>query len=155
VATANPENVDVVLRPGEVFSTLYPGLTIAPPVAADLRGALNAALGQALANQYPEHPEFLPGDTEVKRTELATVLEHATRAVAAGGRIEDVERPKAATLRRVAGALGCGSPKENVYALATDSFTWWAFFTKVVSASAVGGEVRVFDLRARLVLPVR
>lgn len=150
VATANPENVDVVLRPGEVFSTLYTGLTVQPPVAADLRGALNAALGQALQYQYPKHPEFLPGDTEVKRTELTAVLEHATRAVGTGGRIEDVERPKAATLRRVAGALGCGSPKENVYALAPDSFAWWDFFTKANAALAVGGEVRVSDLRGRL-----
>lgn len=151
VATANPENVEKVIASTEVFSTLYTGLTIQPPVAASLQAALNAVLGQALAFQYPKHPEFDPGESEVKRSELATVLEYAQKAVAQGGRVEGIERPKAATLRRVAGPLGCGSPRENVYALSADSFRWWDIFTKANAELASGGEVTVAALRGRLV----
>jgi len=151
IAAPNLGDVEVHVQGNPVFTTLHPGLTIAPPVASSLRAGLEDALGQALAYQYPNHPEFEPGGTEVRRAELATVLGLIQDAVAAGGRLDGVDRAKAALLRRVAGPLGIGTPRENVYALGQDSFGWWGEFTHWAAASEAGtDEVGVGDLRARL-----
>jgi len=152
IAAPNDADVDRHIQGNPVFATLHPGLAIAAPVAASLRAGLEDALGQALAYQFPSHPEFEPGGTEVRRAELTTVLAFVQDAVAAGGRIDGIDKAKAALLRRVAGPLGIGTPSENVFALARDSFTRWGDFTQWAASSAGGtGEVKVGDLRARLV----
>jgi len=151
IATPNPADVEKHVQGNPVFATLHPGLVIAPPVAVSLRSGLEDALGQALTYQFPAHPEFEPGGTEVRRAELATVLGFVQEAVAARGRIDGIERTKAALLRRVAGPLGLGTPRENVYALAPDTFTRWGEFTQwAAAAGGAAGDVKVADLRARL-----
>jgi hypothetical protein len=151
IASPNPADVEVHVQGKRVFDTLRPGLAIAPPVASSLRAGLEDALGQALAYQYPDHPEFEPAGTEVRRAELTTVLALMQDAVAAGGRLDGIEKPKAALLRRVAGPLGIGIPRENVYALGQDSFSRWGDFTQWAATSAAStDQVKVGDLRARL-----
>lgn len=147
-AAANAENVETQIQASEVFTSLVPGLSIQPPVAPSLRGALDSALRQGLDHQYPDHPEFQPTDSEVSRRELTTVLDLAREAVDSGGRLEGIERAKAATLRRVALPLRLGSPRETVYALAPDSFGWLSEFTRWTADTS--GEVRVSDLRSRM-----
>lgn len=149
VAPANPEHVDVHIAESQVYSTLLPGVTIAPPVAATLRAALDAALRQGLDAQYPRHPTFETTDTEVKIADLRTVLELARAAVDGGGRVDGIERTRATVLRRVAQPLGCGVARETVYALGPDTFTWLADFTRWnTEADATGLLVR--DLRVKL-----
>ena len=151
IASPNPADVEVHVQGKRVFDTLHPGLVIAPPVAPTLRAGLEDALGQALAHQYPNHPEFEPAGTEVRRAELATVLSLMQDAVSAGGRLDGIDKPKAALLRRIAGPLGIGVPRENVYALGQDSFSRWGDFTQWAAASAAGtDQVKVGDLRERL-----
>lgn len=149
VTAATPENVDTQIAASEVFTTLLPGVTIAPPVAASLRAALDGALRQGMDAQYPDHPVFDPVDTEVRRSELTTVLEQARAAVDAGGRLDGVERTRAAVLRRVANPLHVGAARETVYALTPETFGWLGDFTRWSSDAADGG-VRVADLRVRL-----
>jgi hypothetical protein len=151
IASPNPADVEVHVQGKRVFDTLHPGLVIAPPVAPTLRAGLEDALGQALAHQYPNHPEFEPAGTEVRRAELATVLSLMQDAVSAGGRLDGIDKPKAALLRRIAGPLGIGVPRENVYALGQGSFSRWGDFTQWAAASAAGtDQVKVGDLRVRL-----
>jgi hypothetical protein len=151
IASPNPADVEVNVQGKRVFDTLRPGLAIAPPVAPSLRSGLEDVLGQALAYQYPDHPEFEPAGTEVRRAELTTVLGLMQDTVAAGGRLDGIEKPKAALLRRVAGPLGIGVPRENVYALGQDSFSRWGAFTQWAAASGAGtDQVKVSDLRAHL-----
>ncbi|WP_051681727.1 hypothetical protein [Cellulomonas sp. HZM] len=149
VAPATTENVDVHIAQSQVYSTLLPGVAIAPPVAATLRQALDGALRQGLDAQYPQHPQLESPDAEIKTADLRTVLELARAAVDAGGRLDGIERTRAAVLRRVANPLGCGVARETVYALGPDTFRWLADFTRW-NADADAGGVLVRDLRVRL-----
>ncbi|MEK7750963.1 MAG: phage resistance protein [Acidobacteriota bacterium] len=47
------------------FQSLDTGLKLRPPVAADLRGALKELLEQALAYQYPAHPDFREDEVRI------------------------------------------------------------------------------------------
>jgi len=149
VVAATPENVDTHIAANDVFTTLLPGVSIAPPVAPTLRAALESALRQAMGQQYPNHPVFETDDTEVRRAELATVLEQARAAVDAGGRLDGIERTRAAVLRRVARPLRVGDARETVYVLAPETFGWLADFTRW-AAEAGDSQPRVGDLRVRL-----
>ncbi|NMR20263.1 DUF6079 family protein [Cellulomonas fimi] len=144
------ENVDAQIHASEVFTTLLPSVSIQPSVVASLRAALESALRQGLDAQHPDHPTFDSVDTEVKRGDLTTVLELARRAIEAGGRLDQIERAKAAVLRRVAVPLRVGEARESVYALSAESFGWLSDFTRWAVDTGVDGEVRIGDLRARL-----
>ena len=144
------ENVDPQVPPSETVQALTPGVMLQPPVVANLRGALESLVRQALDAQYPEHPRFEPDDAEIRRADLATVLDHARRALDAGGRLDQIDRPKATVLRRVAVPLGVGDARETVYALSADSFRWLSDLNRWASEVATDGEVRVADLRSRL-----
>ena len=68
------------------FHSLNPACPVRPPAAAGFRDALDHLFGQALAAQYPDHPEF---GCEVKRPALRRVLEVVERAAAdPEGRVE-------------------------------------------------------------------
>ena len=149
-AAPSPEHVDTQIQASELFTALTPGISIAPPVVPHLRAGLESALRQALDAQYPDHPVFDAVDTEVRRADLAAVLESARAAIDAGGRIDAIERSRATLLRRVANPLGCGSARETVYALGPDTFGWLNRFTRWQAEVATAGEVRVADLRQRL-----
>jgi hypothetical protein len=143
-------DVETQIHASQVFSTLQAGLAIQPPVAPSLRAALESAVRQALDFQHPDHPRFTPEDTEVRRSDLATVLDVVRQAVDAGGRVEGLERSRAKLLERVARPLRCGEVRETVYALAPESFGWLSDFTRWVANAPTHPEVRVAELRTRL-----
>lgn len=149
-APALSDDIDVQIQASEVISSLYPGLSVQPPVSTSLRAGLDSALRQALDVQYPEHPSFEPADTEVRRAELTTVLELARQAIEAGGRLEGIERGKARTLARVARPLRCGEVRETVYALTAETFGWRDDFTRWAAEHSVGDQLRVSALRDQL-----
>lgn len=149
-SAANPDDVDTQIHASQVFSSLLPGLTIQPPVAPALRGALDSALRQGLDFQFPDHPHFEPPEMEVRRSELTTVLDLARQSIEAGGRLEGIERAKATLLRRIAQPLRCGAARETVYALSPESFGWLSDFTRWSSDVSISGELRVSELRGRL-----
>lgn len=133
---ARPEPRDIDTSYGEItsFATLEPGLTLQSPVGAALRDALAGLVDQMLSAQFPDHPRFDPGDAEVKRAELAVVVEHVTRAMASGGRVEPVETGKRGPLRRVANGLEVGQMLENHYVFSAASFPWRNRFTAWAAA---------------------
>ena len=150
VQTPSKDNVEVVMSGADVFSTLYPGLSIQPPPAVTLRQGFAGVLDQVFAFQYPDHPAFEPSDVEVRRSDLNAVLTLAREVIALGGRVEGVERAKQTTLKRIAPPLGVGTPLENVYALSQATFSRWGDFTQWVATDGTGGEIKVASLRARL-----
>jgi len=76
------------------------GYTPQPPVGANLNDALEHLLAQALAHQFPTHPDF--GAAEVRRPSLRRVLDVVQQATQArDGRVE-VERSAREEVRRIA-----------------------------------------------------
>ncbi|HEY5868356.1 MAG TPA: hypothetical protein VI542_22820, partial [Candidatus Tectomicrobia bacterium] len=72
VSTMHAEAIDTSHDLGEHFYALTPTLTVQPPVGASLKEALHHLCGQALACQFPAHPQFTD---EVRRPALRRVLE--------------------------------------------------------------------------------
>ena len=123
-AKADQRDIDTSYGDVPPFATLDAGVTLQPPVGATLRDALTNLLDQMLSSQYPDHPRFEPGSTEVRRVDLNVVLAHVTQAVGSGGRVDPVEQQRRAQLRRVANALGVGECHENHYVFTTATFPW-------------------------------
>lgn len=132
--TADPRDVDLSFGDVPPFVSLDPGVSIRPPVAATLADALGGIADQMLSAQYPEHPRFEPGTTEVKRAELMTVVEYVQRAVAGGGRVDPVDQAKRGPLRRVSSALKIGEMHENHYVIDAATFPWRNRFVAWVAA---------------------
>ncbi|MEQ4519558.1 hypothetical protein ABLI39_09370 [Pseudarthrobacter sp. B907] len=148
IDTATADDVDAVITADSVFTSLFPGLEIQLPVAADLRGGLNLALGQALTYLHPKHPLFEPSETEIRKTELLVVASLVEDCISKGGRLDGIERSKAATLRRVAMPLHLGEPRESVYSLNSSNFGWMENFTKWAAAEPL--DVNIPNLRSHL-----
>ncbi len=93
------------LDPGEHFPSLCPGFAPQPPVAANLAGAMQHLLSQALEHDFPAAPHF---EMEVKPGALKKVYELVLPATEArDGRvlIETTHRP---LLRKIANPLLLG-----------------------------------------------
>ena len=79
ISRADTDAIDQSHELEEHFVSLNQRYTLRPPVAAGFRQALDDIFSQALAAQYPDHPEF---GVEVKRSALRHVLEVMEHAVA-------------------------------------------------------------------------
>lgn len=151
IATAKDADVETEgIAPQDMFVPLRPGLVLNPPVAATLHDGMVAVLGAALEWQYPDHPRFLPADSEVRRSEIRNALAVVRDTVERAGRLDGLDRTRATLMRRVAEPLGLGTPRENVYALSTTSYRWHPVFERATAEAGRGGEVTVGELRARL-----
>jgi hypothetical protein len=124
IARSEARDIDTSYGDVTPFVTLDPGLTVQAPVGATLGAALAGLADQMLSAQFPDHPRFEPGDSEVKRGELNTVAEHVARAMASEGRVDPVDPAKRGSLRRVANALGVGQMLENHYIFSQTTFPW-------------------------------
>ena len=105
--TLIPGSLDTTheMEPNEQFASLLPGFPPRPPVAANLAGAMQHLLSQALKHEFPAAPHF---ETEVKPSVLKKVYELVLPATeSADGRlaIENAQRP---LLRKVANPLLLG-----------------------------------------------
>jgi hypothetical protein len=103
----SPGSLDTThdMDPNEHFASLCPGFTPQPPVAANLKGAMQHLLSQALEHEFPAAPHF---ETEVKGGVLKKVYELVLPATETpDGRvlIENTQRP---LLRRIANPLLLG-----------------------------------------------
>ncbi len=61
----------------QTFVSLEPALSLTPPVAADLRAALEKIIGQLLSWQFPAHPDF---EEEIKSSQIKKVCAEVLRA---------------------------------------------------------------------------
>jgi len=129
--------------------SLQPGFTPRPPQGTTMAQALQQLLGQALAFQYPDHPEF---EEEVRTTDLGKVLGELRRAFhAPNGRIE-VDGPLRPLMRRIAQPLGLGEMHERHFIFKPD---WPQHLSREVAKDlgSSGGEITVERLRRAMDQP--
>lgn len=138
---------DSVTLEQQVIS-LEPGFTPRLPVGSTLGKAFEQLVGQALAYQFPDHPDF---DAEVKIPDLNKVLEQLRRAILAeNGRIE-VESPLRPFMRSIAQPLGLGEMHERHFIFKP---TWPQQLTRELAKDSETDEpITVRRLRAAMDKP--
>jgi len=123
------------------FQSLEPGFQPQPVVAPDFEHALEHFLAQALAWQFPGHPEF---QRDIKRAELEKILEVCLTANRDANRRVHVEDKKLRpVLAQVCEPLGLGRMRENLFVLDVE---WRDLFSKELAANQQTS-IAVRDLR--------
>lgn len=98
------------------FQSLDDGLTLKPPTAPNLKQGFQDIFSQALAYQFPAHPEF---DSEIKFSSviLSKIYEEIKRAIQSeDGRIA-VDKERRKDLRAIANPLKIGQMAETHFVL--------------------------------------
>jgi hypothetical protein len=129
------------LEPYEQFQSLKNGFDPRPPAAANLRGALDGLLDQALADDFPAHPKF---EAEVRKRNLEKVYEVVGQAARKeDGRVE-VEKALRPLVRQIANPLLLGEmgPDATHFVLGQH---WKNHFTR--KAAQTGSALTVALLR--------
>jgi hypothetical protein len=112
------------------FCALFSGFAPQPPVGATLKDALEHLLGQALAHEFPAHPEF---EREVRPADLRKVFEVARQAAGTeDGRVLVEDRTFRPIVRQIANPLRLGSMSETHFVL---SHEWRNHFNRQLAAS--------------------
>ena len=114
ISHANADAIDQSHELEEHFVSLNQQCKLQPPVAAGFRQALDHIFGQALAAQYPDHPDF---DAEIKRPALRRVLEVVESAVADPEERVEVQRTVREEVRNVVTPLALGDMGETHFNL--------------------------------------
>jgi hypothetical protein len=138
-----PGSLDLTqeLEPHEQFQSLKNGFDPRPPAAANLRGALDGLLDQALADDFPAHPKF---EAEARKRNLEKVYEVVSQAARQeDGRVE-VERTLRPLIRHIANPLLLGEmgPDATHFVLGQH---WKNHFTR--KAAQTGSALTVAQLR--------
>lgn len=143
---AKPQLADLDLSYGQprFLAPLDPTFTPGAPVGARLADAFAHLVDQMLSHQFPAHPMF---ETEVRRGDVAKVLEHVQRAVAEGGRIP-VEQAQRTVLRRVCNPLKLGEMLEAHFLFSADTFPWRNHFVQRAADEGLGDTLPVHRLMA-------
>ena len=121
------------------FVSLWPGFEPQPPVAANLAGAMEHLLNQALAHEFPAAPHF---EAEIKTSNLQKVYEQVRAATQAeDGRVA-IDKPLRPLLRHIAnlalGEMGT-TPRTLCWATLEDPL--------YEKAAETGGPITVSQLR--------
>lgn len=139
VSAGIPGSLDDSVELESQVRSLDPSFTPRLPVGASMKHAFHQLVGQALAHQFPEHPEF---ETEVRLGELGKVFEVLRRAVhTEHGRV-DVDQPLRQSLRQIAQPLGLGTMHERHFLYSDD---WFRHFQRELATGT--GSVTVQRLR--------
>lgn len=139
------DSVDTAHELSEHFRSLWLPFDPQPPVAANLKDAMQHLLEQALEHQYPAHPKF---EAPPKGANLKKVYDEVHRATeAADGRVE-VEKPLRPLVRAIANPLLLGEMHETHFIL---GLYWKNHFNAKIAE--VGGAATVGQLRDWMNLP--
>ncbi len=139
------DSIDTAHELSEQFQSLWPAFDPQPPVAVNLKDAMQHLLEQALEHQYPAHPKF---EAPPKGANLKKVYEEVQKATeATDGRIE-VDKALRPLMRAIANPLLLGEMHETHFVLGQ----YWKnhFNPKIVEA---GGTASVGQLRNWMDLP--
>jgi len=139
-------NVGSDLAGNEIFSTLVPGLRIAPPPTGTLLMGLHHALETAWANEFPEHPYL--GTEEVTTRRLSETLDLVMAIAEAGGRRQGLSVVEQRLARELVVPLRLGALNENVIVVDQAHFGWVANFARW--EGELGPALTVGGLRTRL-----
>jgi len=125
----------------ERFVSLYPGFDPQPPVAANLGGAMNHLLSQALENEFPAAPSF---EAEVKSSNLKKVYAVVSEATQAQDGRVPVDRVLRPLMRHIANPLMLGEMGYDATHFVLGHH-WRGFIAK--KAAATGSAMTVGQLR--------
>ncbi|MBY6687224.1 hypothetical protein HQ305_16820 [Rhodococcus sp. BP-149] len=120
---------------GNTFVTLALGYDPQKPSSPSFADTAVSVLGGALDAKFPKHPNVDRGSEEVLKTELARVLDLVRTAMAAGGRIDTLDRDTAKKVRRVISGYGVGTLSEVTYVLDSVHFGWNDTFTQALASA--------------------
>jgi hypothetical protein len=138
-----PGSLDTVheLEPSEHFVSLRHGFEPRPPVAANLAGAMQHLLSQALAHEFPAAPHF---EAEIATNTLKKVYEQVRAATRAeDGRVA-IDKPLRPLLRHIANPLLMGEMGHDATHFVLGQH-WRTHFTK--KAAETGSAMTVSQLR--------
>jgi hypothetical protein len=131
----------------ERFISLWPGFDPQPPVAANLGGAMNHLLSQALDYEFPVAPEF---EAEVKTGNLKKVYQIVSEATQSqDGRVA-VDRPLRPLMRHIANPLMLGEMRHDATHFVLGHH-WRNHFTK--KAAETGSAMTAGQLRKWIDVP--
>ncbi|MFO0914163.1 MAG: hypothetical protein U0795_14485 [Pirellulales bacterium] len=125
----------------EHYVSLIPGLTPLPPVAANLAGAMQHLLSQALLHEFPAAPDF---GAEVRANSVKKVLEQLLPGVQAGLDRIEVEKTQRQLVRQIADPLRLGEMGVDATHFVVGQF-WKTHFGK--KAAETGSAMTVAQLR--------
>jgi len=148
VNTSSEQNVDVVIEGNQIVTSMYPGLTIQPPVATNLREGLIKALDQAWKFHTPKHPVVDTDNNEVRAVQVREVVALVQATHENGGRTQGLQASQRNLLRQIAEPLGLGQVNENVYAISPANLKWRDDFTRWAAESPQG--MTVASIRTKL-----
>ena len=146
----NPNSLDTsrMLEPHERFVSLKLGLELKPPVAANLKSAMEHLFDQALSHEFPGAPNF---EAEVNRI---TYLEKVYQVVSEAARASDgrvlVDKTLRSLVRQIADPLKLGKMGQDAthFMLEQD---WKNHFIR--KSAEAGGTVSVKQLREWIDMP--
>ncbi len=148
VVAGSPEDIDTSFGQTTILTSLDPNVSLANPVGASLRAALENVCDQLWAAQFPSAPVFEPSTTEVTRRDLSVVLDTVRAAVAApAGRLDSLDSAKLKTLRRVANPLRVGQALEGHYVFDVQRFGWRADLLQWAQRDGVAASIPVATAR--------
>ena len=125
----------------ERFVSLQPGFEPQPPVAANLAGAMEHLLSQALEHEFPAAPHF---EAEIKTSTLQKVYEQVRAATQTeDGRVA-IDKPLRPLLRHIANPLQLGEMGYDATHFVLGQH-WKNHFTR--KAAETGGTIDVSQLR--------
>ena len=139
------DSIDTAHELTEQFQSLWPPFDPQPPVAVNLKDAMQHLLEQALEHQYPAHPKF---EAPPKGANLKKVYDEVHKATEVqDGRVE-VDKALRPLIRAIANPLLLGEMHETHFVLGQ----YWKnhFNPKIVEA---GGTASVSQLRGWMDLP--
>jgi hypothetical protein len=125
----------------ERFVSLHPGFEPQPPVAANLAGAMEHLLSQALEHEFPAAPHF---EAEIKTSNLQKVYEQVRAATQTeDGRVA-IDKPLRPLLRHIANPLRLGEMGYDATHFVLGQH-WKNHFTR--KAAETGSTIDVSQLR--------
>ena len=138
---------------GEVtlLPTLWREQPLQRPTGATLSQALDHVVDQMLSLQYPDHPRFDAGTTEIRPADLKNLWDVVVKASASpGGRLDPVEQNRRALVRRLAEPLGLGHVGDSHFVFDEGTFVWRTTFLKQAAADDLGSRIPVASIRSWL-----
>ncbi len=127
---SHSKSIDNSHELSDTFRSLYPGLDLQPPAASTLQGALDGLLAQALAIDFPAHPEF---GAEIKSLHLKKVYAETVKATSQKDGRTEVDRGLRHLVKQIAEPLSLGEQGETHFVLGQ---RWRDHFIRKIAESA-------------------
>lgn len=108
----------------DVLASLTPSFTPRPSAGGTLRQAFEYLVREAFSATYPAHPQFDPGDQEVRVRDLQVTYGYIEQALADPQHRVPLG-PDLAAARRIANPLGVGKATETHFLMGDDYFAIW------------------------------